>query len=99
MSTTKEFRDYILDNLQQAGAVTARPMMGEYCVYYNGKLIGNICDNCLLLKTTPASELLLPDAERLYPYEGSKTLMLAVDDVENTELMRQLLDGMYRDLT
>ena len=46
-------------------------MMDEYCVYYNGKMVGDICDNTLLL----------PDAERSYPYEGAKTLMLVVDEL------------------
>ena len=72
MATTKEFHDFILENLQKVGEVSTRKMMGEYCVYYQGKMIGDICDNCLFLKPTASVLRLLPDAERAYPYEGSK---------------------------
>ena len=84
MATTKEFHDFILENLQKVGEVSTRKMMGEYCVYYQGKMIGDICDNCLFLKPTASVLRLLPDAERAYPYEGSKTLMVMVEDVEDT---------------
>ena len=98
MSTTKEFHDYIVEWLHKAGEVSTRRMMGEYCVYYKGKLIGDICDNRLFFKPTEAVLRLLPGAERDYPYEGSKTLMVVVDEVENTELMGRVLDQMYEEL-
>lgn len=98
MATTKEFHDFILENLQKVGEVSTRKMMGEYCVYYQGKMIGDICDNCLFLKQTASVLRLLPDAERAYPYEGSKTLMVMVEDVEDTALMKKLLEGMYGEL-
>lgn len=98
MATSKEFHDYIVENLRKAGDVFTRKMMGEYCVYYQGKLIGDICDNCLFLKPTESALRLMPDAERAYPYEGSKTLMIVVDNVENTELMQDVLNGMYEEL-
>lgn len=133
MATSKEYHDYIVENLRKAGEVTTRKMMGEYCVYYQGarrpgdagpaarqngaasgqcpedagsaadgtgvkKLIGDICGNCLFLKPTESVLRLLPDAERAYPYEGSKTLMVVVEDVEDTELMAEILDGMYAEL-
>ncbi|MDD3206107.1 MAG: TfoX/Sxy family protein [Lachnospiraceae bacterium] len=98
MATTKEFHDYIAECLRRVGNVTTRRMMGEYCVYFNEKLIGDICDNSLLLKPTESALRLLPEAERAYPYEGSKTQMIVVDDVENTELMTELLNAMYLEL-
>lgn len=98
MATSKEFHDYIVENLQKAGDISTRKMMGEYCVYYRGKLIGDICDNCLFLKPTGSVLRLLPDAERTYPYEGSKTLMAVVENVEDTALMAELLEGMYAEL-
>ena len=98
MATTKEFHDYIVDSLQRVGNVTTRKMMGEYCVYYQEKLIGDICDNCLFLKPTESVLRLMPDADRAYPYEGSKTLMVVVDDVENAELMKEVLSEMYKEL-
>lgn len=108
MATTKEYHDHVLEHLQKAGNATTRKMMGEYCVYYQSneapggsegrKLVGDICDNRLLLKPTETVLRLLPDAEREYPYEGSKTLMVVVEDVENTELMTEVLNGMYKEL-
>lgn len=98
MATTKEFHDYVLEQLQKAGDVTTRKMMGEYCVYFNGKLVGNLCDNTLFLKPTESALKLLPDAQREYPYEGSKSLMIIMDEPENTELLRSVLHSMYEEL-
>lgn len=98
MATSKEFHDYVVDSLQRIGDVTTKKMMGEYCIYYKGKLIGDICDNCLLLKPTESVLRLMPEAERAYPYEGSRTLMAVVDDVENIERMREVLDAMVEEL-
>ena len=98
MATTKDFHDYVLDCLQQAGEINTRKMMGEYCVYCMGKVIGLICDNTLYFKVTPSSEKLLANSDKGYPYEGSKTLMHIVDDFENTELMREVINAVYAEL-
>lgn len=98
MATTQEFHDYVMENLRKVGDVSTRKMMGEYCVYYKGKLIGDICDNCLFLKPTESVIRLMPDADRGYPYEGSKTLMVVVDAIENAELMEEVLNEMYKEL-
>ena len=98
MATTKDFHDYVLECLQQANDITTKRMMGEYCVYCRGKLIGDICDNTLLFKITPTSEKLLDSADKAYPYEGSKTLMLVVEDFENTELMTAVTEALYSEL-
>lgn len=98
MATSKEFYDYIMENLSRAGNVSSKRMMGEYLIYFGGRLAGVICDGTLMLKQTEASLRLLPDAEKAYPYEGSKTLMLVVEDFENTELMRKIIEEMYPQL-
>lgn len=98
MATSKEFHDYVMEQLARAGEVSSRKMMGEYCVYYRGKMVGDICDNQLFLKPTPSVLRLLPDAPRAYPYEGSKTLMTVVDDVENTALLQSVLEAAYDEL-
>ncbi len=98
MATSKEFHDYIMENLSRAGNVSSKRMMGEYLIYFGGRLAGVICDGTLMLKQTEASLRLLPDAEKAYPYEGSKTLMLVVEDFENTELMRKIIEEMYPQL-
>ena len=96
MATTKEFCEYVLDCLPEG--VTTRRMMGEYYLYYRGTLVGLLCDNTLLVKRTPTSDLLLPGDTLQYPYEGSKTLMYAVEDMENREIMQQLFDGLFFEL-
>lgn len=98
MASSKEFHDYVVYSLQRIGEISTKRMMGEYCIYYKDKLIGNICDNTLLLKPTESVLRLMPDAERAYPYEGSKTLMVVVEDVENIELIESVLNAMYEEL-
>lgn len=98
MATSKDFHDYVMEQLSHVGEVSSRKMMGEYCVYYRGKMVAELCDNQLLLKPTPAVLRLMPDAPRAYPYEGSRTLMAVVDDMENTELLRSVLAAMYDEL-
>jgi TfoX/Sxy family transcriptional regulator of competence genes len=98
MATTKEYYEYIMECLNKAGEVTSRKMMGEYCLYFDGKLFGDICDNRLLVKQTETSKRLLADCPLEYPYEGSKTLMFLVSEFENPELMKELLEGMYKEL-
>ena len=87
-----------MECLNKAGEVTPRKMMWEYCLYYNEKLFGDICDNRLLVKQTETSKRLLADCPLEYPYEGSKTLMFLVSDFENAEFMKKLFDGMYKEL-
>lgn len=98
MATTKDFHDYVMEQLARVGEISSCRMMGEYCVYYRGRMVAEICDNQLLLKPTPSVLRLLPDAPRAYPYEGSKTLMTVVEDVENTDLLRAVLEAMWPEL-
>ena len=96
MATSKEFHDYVMENLSRAvGDVRSRRMMGEYCLYFRGKLIGLLCDNCFFLKETDASRRLLPDAERSYPYEDSKTLMPVVEELDDLDFLRELLEETF----
>lgn len=98
MSTSKDYHDYVFDCLSQAAEIKTRKMMGEYCIYYCGKVIGLICDNTLFLKSTPTTELFLENCDKAYPYEGSKTLMHVVEDFENTELMKPVLEALGNEL-
>ncbi len=93
-----EFNEYVRERFSAAGDIVIRAMMGGYLVYFNGKLIGDICDNELFLKRTPTSDRLLADSELRYPYEGSKTLMHVFDSFEDTDLIAELLEGMYAEL-
>lgn len=98
MATSKEFHDYVMEQLSRIGEFSSRKMMGEYCIYHRGKMIGDLCDNTFLLKPTASVLRLMPNADRGYPYEGSKTPMVIVDEIENTELMAAVIEAMYEEL-
>lgn len=97
MSSSKEYVEYVLEQLSDAGEVSSRAMMGEYVVYYRGKVIGGIYDDRFLVKSTESARRLLPDAELQLPYEGAKEMLL-VDAIENRTLMAELLEAMYPEL-
>ena len=93
-----EFIEYVRECFSAVGAVVIKSMMGGYLVYFNGKLIGDICGNELFLKSTPTSDKLLADSELRYPNEGSKTMMHVFDRFEDADLIAELLEGMYAEL-
>ena len=97
MASTQEYRDYILDQLTGLEGISCRAMMGEYLLYCQGKLVGGIYDNRLLVKPTASAVRLLPDAPRELPYEGAKEMLL-VRDPENRELLTELIQALYEDL-
>ena len=94
MATSKEYLSYILEQLSGIEEISHRVMMGEYVLYYKGKVIGGIYDNRFLVKPVKSAVALLPDAPMETPYEGAKD-MLMIEDVENHALMAELLDAMY----
>ena len=93
-----EFNEYIREVFSAAGDIVIKSMMGGYLVYFNGKLIGDICNNEMFLKRTPTSDKLLADSELRYPYKGSKTLMYVFNRFEDADLIAELLEGMYAEL-
>ncbi len=93
-----DFNEYVRESFSLAGDIVIRSMMGGYLVYFNGKLVGDICDNEVFLKRTPTSDRLLADSELRYPYDGSKTLMHVFDRFEDTDLIAELLNGMHAEL-
>jgi TfoX/Sxy family transcriptional regulator of competence genes len=97
MASKKEYLDYILDQLSPLGEVTFRRMMGEYILYYRGKIIGGIYDDRFLVKRTPAAERLMPDAAPEAPYDGAKEMLL-VDNVDDPAFLAQLLRAMADEL-
>ncbi len=90
MASSKEYLDYILEQLDGLGDVTYRAMMGEYIIYFEGKVVGGIYDNRFLIKPVEAARALLPDAPLELPYEGAKEMLL-VEAPEDRELMAELL--------
>ena len=97
MASNKEYLDYILEQLSGLEDVSYRAMMGEYIIYYRGKIIGGIYDDRFLVKPTKSAQVMMPDAEKELPYEGAKEMLL-VDSVENREFLRDLLEAMYEEL-
>lgn len=98
MATSQEFCESVIEAFSIAGTIRVRAMIGEYCVYYNDKLISDLCDGQCLLKRTPTSDALLQGGPLSYPYEGSKQLMHVFDDFDNKVLIENLLAGMWNDL-
>lgn len=97
MASSKEYLDFILEQLSDLDEVSYRAMMGEYIIYYRGKMVGGIYDDRFLVKPTKSAVAMMPDANRELPYDGAKEMLL-VDDVENKEFLRDLLDEMYEEL-
>lgn len=97
MASSRDFLDYILEQLSGLGDVEYRAMMGEYIIYFKGRIVGGIYDDRFLVKPTQSAQAMMPDALRQLPYEGAKE-MLAVDDVENREFLCNLLEAMYSEL-
>lgn len=97
MSSSKDFLDFVLDQLSILSDIDYRYMMGEYIIYYRGKIVGGIYDNRLLIKPTESALKLLPDAPLEIPYPKGKP-MIMITNTENQELLKQLFDAMYDEL-
>ena len=97
MASKKEYLDFILEQLSDLEEVKSRAMMGEYILYYRGRIFGGIYDDRLLVKPVPAAVKLIPDAAMELPYEGAKEMIL-VDDVDNREFLCELVRCMWEEL-
>ena len=114
MASTKEYLDFVLEQLSGLDEISSRAMMGEYILYYRGKVFGGIYDDRLLVKPVPAAVKLMPDASMELPYEGVLRAdgtrlaptgaerrpkeMLLVDDIDNREFLCELVEAMYEEL-
>lgn len=97
MATTKEYLAFILDQLSDLEEITACAMMGEYLIYYRGKLAATVCDNRLLVKPLPSAAALLSNARREPPYPGAKEQLL-VEEVDDKAFLKNLFEAMYEEL-
>lgn len=97
MASSKEYLDFILEQLCELDEISHRAMMGEYIIYYRGKVVGGIYDDRFLVKPTKSALAMMPDADLELPYEGAKEMLL-VDDIENREFLQYLLEAMYHEL-
>ncbi|WP_455089382.1 TfoX/Sxy family protein [Peptoanaerobacter stomatis] len=97
MASSKEYLDFILEQLSELEEITYRTMMGEYIIYYNGKIIGGIYDDRLLVKPVQAAINYMPNAKYELPYDGAKEMLL-IDDVDNKKFLTGLFNSMYDEL-
>ena len=95
MSSSKSYLDFLLDQLPPE--TEHRAMMGEFVLYYRGRVFGGIYDDRLLVKPVPSALEKMPDAPRELPYEGAKEMLL-VEEVEDREFLQELLEAMYGEL-
>lgn len=97
VASSKEYLDFILEQLSELNDITYRTMMGEYIIYYHGRIAGGIYDDRFLVKPVKAASRLMPDAEYELPYEGAKEMLL-VDNVDNKDFLAELFNSMYEEL-
>ena len=96
MASSKEYLEYVLDLLSDLEDITHRYMMGEYVIYYRGRVFGGVYDDRFLVKPTKTALQMLSDAEHEIPYEGGKEMLLV--DIEDKAFLRELVESMYDDL-
>ncbi len=97
MATGKQYIDYISEQLKTLDGRVCRSMMGEYLLYYKGRLAGGVYDERLLIKPVPSAKEYMPDAEEEIPYDGAKPMLL-VDNTDDSEFLCGLFNAIYQDL-
>lgn len=97
MASRKAYMDFVLEQLSELDGITYRAMMGEYILYYRGKIVGGIYDDRLLVKPVKSVISLLPNATCESPYKGAKEMLL-VDNVDSSAFLTKLFDAMYDEL-
>jgi len=97
MASSKEYLDLVLEQLSELDEISYRAMMGEFIIYYRGKIVGGVYDDRFLVKPVKAAKDMMPEAELELPYEGAKEMLL-VDNIENKDFLKELLEAMYGEL-
>ena len=97
MASRKEYLDFILEQLSELEEIAYRAMMGEYIIYYRGKIVGGIYDDRLLVKPVKSAIEYMSNVEYELPYDGAKEMLL-VGDVDNKEFLTGLFETMYDEL-
>ena len=93
MASSKDYLEYILDQLSALDDISYRAMMGEYIIYYCGKVVGGIYDDRFLVKPTKSAKRMMPEADLELPYEGAKEMLLV--DMEDRVFLKELIEAMY----
>lgn len=97
MASSKDYLEYILEQLGGLGDITYRAMMGEYIIYYKGKVAGGIYDNRFLVKPVKSARAMMPGAPIELPYEGAKEMLL-VENTDDREFLTELFAAMLDEL-
>jgi TfoX/Sxy family transcriptional regulator of competence genes len=97
MASSREFVEYVCDQLSGAGHITFRKMFGEYAVYCDGKVFGLICDNQVFIKPTAAGPRLLPDGILAPPYPGAKPYYV-LEELDDREFLTALIAATCEEL-
>ncbi len=98
MASSKDYLNYILDEISELSDITYRQMMGEYIIYYKGKIAAYVCDDRLLVKDVPSALKYLKTIVYEKPYEGAKDMLL-VEDIDDREYLTGLFEAIYDELT
>ncbi len=97
MASSKDFLDFVLDQINHAGEISAKMMFGEYGVYSDGKLFGLVCDNQLFIKPTEGGRKFIGDVVEAPPYEGAK-LSFLIENLENSDWLSELVRITVKEL-
>ena len=97
MASSEEYLEYVLEQLSGLDEISHRKMMGEYIIYYRGKIVGGIYDDRFLVKPVKSALDMMGDADMELPYEGAKEMVL-VDNLDDREFLCDLFDAMYDEL-
>ena len=97
MASSRKYLEFILEQLILSEDISYKAMMGEYIIYYKGKIVGGIYDDRFLVKDVKAARKIMPDAPLELPYDGAKKMIL-VDNIEDREFMKSLMEKMYTEL-
>ena len=97
MASSREFLQYVLEQLSGADEVTYKPMMGEFILYVDGKIFGGIYDDRFLVKPVDAAKRLMPEAPTALPYEGAKP-MLVVENVDDKNFLKKLVTALAKEI-
>ncbi len=97
MASSKEYLEFILGQLSELEEITYRAMMGEYIIYYRGKIVGGVYDDRLLVKPIKSAIDYMPTATYELPYDGAKEMLL-VEEVDSREFLTGLFNAMYKEL-
>lgn len=97
MSTSKEYLEFILEQLSELDGISHRRMMGEYIIYYRGRIAAYLCDDRLLIKPVSSAVEMMPDSVFEAPYEGAKEMLLC-DNVDDKDYLKTLFEAIYEEL-